>query len=66
MSAHPPTPGSPRAVEAGCTCPVEDNANGEGIETRDGRVFVFRVDCPIHGEGGWLDETATWVSEGSK
>lgn len=37
-------PGSPEAVEAGCTCPVLDNAHGEGIRG----AFWINDDCPVH------------------
>jgi len=40
------SPGSPAAVEAGCTCPVLDNAHGEGIRG----AFWINDDCPIHGD----------------
>jgi len=42
---HPfPSPGSPKAIAAGCTCPVIDNHYGAGRP--DG--FVIRVGCPVH------------------
>ena len=43
-----PNPGSPAAIEIGCTCPRIDNEHGRGymgIPT----VFVYSEDCPIHG-----------------
>lgn len=52
-------PGSPRAVAAGCTCPVLDNAHGEGIRMNGARNFYVEDDCPLHGdegEGGYDDE----------
>ena len=43
-----PTPGSPKAVEQGCTCPVIDNRYGRGI--RDDRdEFWIACQCPLHG-----------------
>lgn len=47
-------PGSPEAVEAGCTCPVLDNCNGAGVPTLDkdgGRQTAHWIDwdCPLHG-----------------
>jgi hypothetical protein len=45
-------PGSNEALEAGCNCPVLDNAHGAGYFGL-GKVWVMRLDCPIHGgEGG--------------
>lgn len=40
-----PAPGSDKAVQAGCKCPVMDNAHGEG---RNGK-FITDMACPIHG-----------------
>lgn len=42
-----PNPGSPEAVEAGCTCPVLDNARGRGYMGVDG-TFIFTSNCPVH------------------
>jgi len=42
------TPGSPAAIEAGCTCPVLDNCGGQGI-MGVGDLFWMRSDCPVHG-----------------
>jgi hypothetical protein len=41
-----PNPGSPEAIELGCTCPVLDNGHGQRV---DG-LFWMNMDCPIHGE----------------
>lgn len=41
---HSP-PGSDAAIDAGCTCPVKDNARGAGLP---GRLFWFSGDCPVH------------------
>lgn len=30
MTDHPPNPGSPESIAAGCICPVLDNAHGRG------------------------------------
>lgn len=47
-------PGSPEAVEAGCTCPVFDNANGAGIKLSDGTVAHWRNEnCPLHRVPAW-------------
>jgi hypothetical protein len=40
-----PNPGSPEAVEQGCSCPVLDNAHGAGIGNGS---FVFAAGCPLH------------------
>ena len=39
-------PGSDAAREAGCTCPVLDNAHGSLV---GGMGFYITVDCPLHG-----------------
>ena len=44
-----PNPGSPEAVERGCTCPVIDNRHGKGFEMRGEIVFWHNGDCPLHG-----------------
>ncbi len=52
-------PGSMAAIEQGCTCPRMDNADLRGTG-----LFVFRGDCPLHGEATWLSSsTATRPSE---
>lgn len=45
------SPGSDEAIEKGCTCPVLDNAHGEGayIDPEGDPVFWFDGSCPIHG-----------------
>lgn len=43
-----PNPGSDRAVELGCTCPVLDNGRGRGYMGQPG-IFVFNAGCPLHG-----------------
>ena len=45
-----PNPGSPEAIEQGCTCPVMDNANGRGAWGSEGESFWINADCPIHGD----------------
>jgi hypothetical protein len=47
------TPGSPEAVELGCTCPRIDNGHGLGCwGTWDGpapeRAFIIDMACPVH------------------
>lgn len=41
---HSP-PGSDAAIDAGCTCPVKDNARGAGLP---GGLFWFGGCCPLH------------------
>lgn len=47
------SPGSPLAVNNGCTCAVIDNNHGQGfLLTRDGvtrQSFWISGDCPLHG-----------------
>lgn len=51
-----PSPGSPEAVERGCTCPELDNRFGLGagwVQGEDGKMkmgFDVEPDCPLHGE----------------
>lgn len=40
-----PTPGSPSALDRGCTCPVMDNNNGRGMNGD----FWVNENCPLHG-----------------
>jgi hypothetical protein len=40
-----PKPGSPDAINSGCTCPVIDNHHGRG----DPRGWWVSGDCPLHG-----------------
>lgn len=42
-------PGSEKAIEEGCTCPVMDNHYGRG-EVYEGQVvYWINEDCPLHG-----------------
>jgi len=46
-------PGSPAALEAGCTCPHIDNLWGRGAYLDNGtnfpmRLFILAADCPHH------------------
>lgn len=48
-------PGSDTALDAGCLCPVMDNAHGRGARgTWDKpdnlKQFYTRGDCPMHGK----------------
>jgi len=50
-----PKPGSKEAIEAGCNCPVLDNAHGGGIpipnpETGEIQLaYWMTADCVLHG-----------------
>jgi hypothetical protein len=44
-------PGSDKAIERGCQCPIIDNGHGRGYMGQEG-VFVFNMDCPMHGWEG--------------
>ena len=44
-------PGSPKAVAQGCTCPVMDNAHGQGAgwpAAPGSTTFWYTVGCPLH------------------
>lgn len=41
-------PGSPQAVECGCTCSIIDNNRGNGYMNIPG-LFLLDKDCPVHG-----------------
>lgn len=47
-----PNPGTPEAIDAGCTCPVMDNNHGQGVPTRwpepSEPSFWFSKGCPVH------------------
>lgn len=47
-----PPPGSPEAIEAGCTCPVLDNGHGRGA-FGDGEKYGYWMSesCPLHSTG---------------
>lgn len=40
-------PGSPEAVERGCTCSVEENAEGIGHWSH-GWTWLINHECPLH------------------
>jgi hypothetical protein len=44
-----PNPGSPQAIEQGCTCAVLDNHYGEGFPWGGSTSFWISEDCPLHG-----------------
>jgi hypothetical protein len=43
-----PNPGSPEALDLGCKCPVMDNHYGQGRPSKDGPLFVYNMECPLH------------------
>lgn len=46
-----PNPGSEEALKKGCSCPVTDNANGQGcgLKGDDGEpLFWISEDCRLH------------------
>jgi hypothetical protein len=49
LPRNKPNPGSEKALELGCTCPVIDNHYGKGVPFNDGPQFWINGDCPIHG-----------------
>jgi len=57
MSDRTPNPGSRDALDAGCICPVMDNAHGRGARLdEDGQpMFVMVVGCPVHSPQEALD-----------
>lgn len=55
MTDKVPTPGSDKAIELGCNCPVIDNHYGKGIPMRNPDnnkielAFWMTADCVLHG-----------------
>ena len=50
-------PGSDKALDAGCQCPVIDNAHGRGAQgtwdkPEGDKLFWINGNCPIHGSKG--------------
>jgi hypothetical protein len=60
-------PGSPDAVDAGCTCPAIDNHHGEGMSYSDGPRWWVNGGCPLHdpseeeGETLTRDQASDWT-----
>jgi hypothetical protein len=48
MTERDLNPGSPEAVEQGCTCPVTDNDFCAGIRSTIGVVVWLTSGCPLH------------------
>lgn len=46
---EPPLPGSAEAVALLCSCPIFDNAHGQGLEFAGTKVFWVNENCPLHG-----------------
>ena len=45
-----PSPGSPKATDQGCTCPVFDNCKGRGcgLTDKDGKpLYYIHKRCPL-------------------
>ena len=49
MPANKPNPGSPEALQQGCTCDQSDNHYGKGYMNDPDR-FVVNGHCPVHGQ----------------
>ena len=49
MIDKPPSPGSDEARARGCTCPVMDNAHGQGFMYGGERCYYMSEGCPLHG-----------------
>ena len=47
MSAKP-NPGTPEALDLGCTCPVLDNHYGDGFVVNGERIWWRNAECPLH------------------
>lgn len=54
--ATPPNPGSDAAIDAGCTCPVLDNAHGRGVNG----LYWIAANCPLH--GGTANVVRNWFA----
>ena len=52
MTRYQHPPGHPQSVNDGCTCPVMDNGHGKGcgyVDVSGTPLFVFDMNCPLHG-----------------
>lgn len=49
-SSDVPHPGTQEAIDQLCSCPILDNAYGQGyMKLKDGTVlYVMSEDCPLH------------------
>lgn len=52
MNKNDLKPGSHEAIKQGCTCPRMGNRYGKGmyINKKSESLFVYNLECPIHGE----------------
>lgn len=48
MGTERPAPGSNAAIDAGCICPVLDNAHGAGFPVRGETSWWITEGCPLH------------------
>lgn len=50
LQAPDPKPGSHKAIECGCMCPVIDNGHGHGYMGDAAKFgWVINLRCPLHG-----------------
>lgn len=47
MKNEVPNPGTKKAIEKGCTCPIMDNSYGKGYYGQGG-IFITNVGCKVH------------------
>lgn len=52
-----PPPGSDEAIDAGCRCPVLDNAHGIGYMGVPGS-YIYTIGCPVHNQAYLLEESS--------
>ena len=57
-----PPPGSDKALDAGCRCPVMDNGHGRGRGNPP--QFWVSEDCPMHGKGYKVEQGPDGVDPG--
>lgn len=57
-----PNPGSPEAVDLGCSCPVFRNNGGAGVDGQP-NTFVYLLGCPVHDEDLVLESPPAEVAE---
>lgn len=58
-----PNPGTPKAIQMGCTCPVMDNCYGRGYMGMRG-MYIYNSQCPVHGQ--YFKEAAVKLEKASK
>lgn len=52
-------PGTPKAVNNGCECPVIDNHYGKGRPNGD---YIYSMDCPLHTVELTLDDKGLQIN----